>query len=79
MVTDTVDVSDVSGHDINIRTSASTFANCCDFVWISTEASNVLSDPSHCRALVVEAIVCFVSSITQFFRGHETCSSKSVA
>jgi hypothetical protein len=60
-------------------TPASAFANCGDLVGISAEPANVVFDPFHCCALVVEAVVRFVSCLAQLFGGHEAWRSKSVA
>jgi len=69
MVTDTTAVSGTQTGLERILTATSTLANCCDFVWISSEAANVLLDPVHGCPLIVETIVGFVTSFAQLFGG----------
>jgi len=80
MVTDTTAaVSGTQDGLEGILTATSTLANCCDFVWASAKAANVLLDPVHGCPLIVETIVGFVASFAQLFGCQKSSNSESVA
>ena len=65
--------------DLCVHTSTSALSACGDLIWITSEAAYELSNPLHSRALVVKAVVCFVTCLAQFFGSRKAREAQSVA
>jgi hypothetical protein len=61
------------------HTSASAFSAYGDLIWVTPKPANEPSNPLHSRALVVKAIVCFVTCFAQFFGSRKAREAQSVA
>jgi hypothetical protein len=56
---------------MNVRTATGTFSRSSDFIWVPAETTNESSYPLQGSALVMQAIIRFVTGVPKLFRCHE--------
>lgn len=78
-VADTAYVSRAPDQYRHTHTSTSALSANCNLISITPKSADELPDPLHSRALVVKAVVCFVSCLAQFFGGRKSRETQSIA